>query len=222
MRELVRAVRAIWDAWDTHGPLRFAGAFYRHTLMPPAFVPGRLEHGRPPIGVAAVQERMTEVAGEVADLLLVHPLQTPEFVADVLRPALRRGEERAGRTPGSVAVGLALFVATSEAEREDVRRRVAFYASTPAYRAVLDLHGHGPLGERLHALSRTGGWAEMPGLIPDDVLDRVCVAAPSGAAVATEIRNRYSGLVERVNLHAGEVADLDAWAAVAAAWRASR
>ncbi len=114
---------------------------------------------------------------------------------------------------------MALLVATSDAEREDVRRRVAFYATTPQYRAVLELDGRGALGERLHALSRSGDWDGMAALVDDDLLEDVAVCAPTGAAVVAEIRRRYAGLAARINLHAGAHADLDAWAAIATAWQ---
>ena len=49
MRELILAVRAIWDCWRTGSPLRFRGEFYTHTLMTPFFAPNGsdLDSGRP-------------------------------------------------------------------------------------------------------------------------------------------------------------------------------
>ena len=170
MREYVLALRAIWSAWETGEPLHFEGEFSSHTLMPPAFRPRPQPHGAPPVWLAAVRERMIEVAGEVADGLLVHPLQSPRYLEEVVRPALARGAARAGRDPSAIGVSVAQLVATTPAELEAVRARVAFYGSTPGYRHVLALHGLDDLFGELHELSRTGGWDRMSALVDDDAL----------------------------------------------------
>src|SRR5215211_4691667 len=72
MRDFVAALRAIWETWRTGAPLRHRSRHYTHILMSPAFTPPR--HAHPvPIGLAAVGPRMTQLAGEIADGLLVHP-----------------------------------------------------------------------------------------------------------------------------------------------------
>jgi probable F420-dependent oxidoreductase len=184
MREYVLALRAIWTAWERDEPLRFEGEFYSHTLMPPAFRPRPQPHGAPRVLLAGVRERMVEVAGEVADGLLVHPLQSPRFLDEVVRPTLATGAARADRDPAQIDVCIAQLVASTPAEREAVRRRIAFYASTPGYRQVLDLHGWTATFERLHHLSRTGGWAEMPGEISDEQLDAFAAYAETPQALA--------------------------------------
>jgi probable F420-dependent oxidoreductase len=210
MRELILAVRAIWDSWWDGTELAFEGEFFRHTLMPPAFRPGVLVHPRPRIFLAAVQERMTEVAGEVADGILLHPLQSEEYVRKVVLPALGRGLARAGRRREDVEVSVALFAVDSDAEREDVRRRIAFYGSTPAYRGVLEQHGWGDVGTRLWELSRTSGWDAMPDLVTDEMVETIACCGHDAAEAATVAAARYGGLADRVNIHAGERFDLDA------------
>lgn len=216
MREYALALRAIWDAWETGEPLDFRGEFSTHTLMPPAFRPRPQPHGAPPIWLAAVRERMLEVAGEVADGVLVHPLQTEEYVRQVIRPALDRGADKAGRPAGSCAIAVAQLVAPDEQQREAGRRRVAFYASTPGYRGVLDLHGWGALGERLHGMSLDGAWDRMAAEVPDEMLDAI-VLSGEPAAIAAAARARTDGLVERINVSAPEREDLDAVADVVSA-----
>ncbi|MCW3039530.1 MAG: family F420-dependent class oxidoreductase [Solirubrobacterales bacterium] len=218
MREHVLALRAIFDCWEHGTPLDFTGEFWTHTLMPPNFRPAPQPHGRPPVLLAAVRERMLEVAGEVADGLLGHGLQTAEGLRAITLPALERGLERADRPRGSFEITAGMFVATSEAEWAAARRRVAFYASTPGYRQVLDLHDLGALHERLHALSRSGGWDAMPALVDDDVLALFAVRVRDPVVAAAEIRTRVGGVADRVAL-IGEEPDLEAWAAVAAALR---
>lgn len=214
MREQVLALRAIFDSWEQGTPLDFAGEFWTHTLMPPNFRPAPQPHGRPPVLLAAVRERMLEVAGEVADGVLGHALQTAEGLRAITLPALERGLERGGRRREDLELTAAVFVATSDAEWEGVRRRVAFYGSTPGYRQVFDLHGLGGLHEALHALSRSGGWDAMPALVDDDVLALFAVRGDDPATVADAVRARVGGIADRVAL-TGEDPDLERWAQIA-------
>lgn len=218
MREYVLALHAIWDAWETGGELRFEGEFFRHTLMPPNFRPPPAAHPRPPVLLAAVRERMTEVVGEVADGLLGHAFCTPDVLRDVTLPALERGIERGGREREDVEVVAGVFVALDDAGWEANRRRVAFYGSTPGYRHVLDHHGLGSLFDALHTASRAGAWEDMPALVDDDVLALFCVRGDDPAAVAEKVRARLGGLADRVALVA-EDTPASAIAPVAAALR---
>lgn len=222
MRELCTAVRAIWEAWATGGDLDVRGEFYTHTLMPPAFRPGPARYGLPRLWLAGVKEGMVEVAGEVADGLLVHPLQTERYLRDTLAPALQRGLQRAGRRREDLEVSVALFAVGSDGEREDVRRRIAFYGSTPAYRHVLEAHGWEQLGAQLHELSRTGGWDRMAALVPDEVVETVAVCGSTPDEIVARVHERYRGIADRVNLHAGDRVDLDAWAPLIGAFAAAR
>jgi probable F420-dependent oxidoreductase len=218
MREHVLALKAIFDCWEHDTPLDFTGEFTSHTLMPPNFRPPRTGHGRPPVLLAAVRERMLEVTGEVADGLLGHAFCTAEVLRDVTLPAVQRGLARAGRAREDLEVTAGQFVACSDEEWEAVRRRVAFYGSTPGYRHVLDHHGLGDLFEALHAASRAGDWETMPGLVGDDVLALFTVRGDDPAAAAREIRARLGGLADRVGL-IGESPDLARWASIARALR---
>jgi probable F420-dependent oxidoreductase len=206
MRELILATRAIWATWDTGDPLDFRGDFYTHTLMTPMFSPGASPHGPPPILLAAVGERMTEVAGEVADGMLVHGFTTARYLAEVTLPALERGAAKVGRHRADLQVSYAGFIVTGRDEAElaqaatGTRAQIAFYASTPAYRPVLELHGWGDLQTELHALSKRGEWAAMGELIDDEVLRAFAVVAPIDE-VAAEVHGRFAGLVDRFGFY---------------------
>ena len=216
MREYVVALAAIWDAWESGGELDFRGEFYSHTLMPPNFRPRPSAHTRPPVLLAAVRERMTEVAGEVADGFLGHAFCSAEVLREVTLPALERGLERGGRSRKDLEVTASVFIAVSEEEWEACRRRVAFYGSTRGYRHVLDRHGLGSLHEELQRLSRSDGWARMPGLVDDDVLALFVVRGEDPKAIADAVRERTRGIADRVGL-VTEVTDPAALAPVAAA-----
>ncbi|MFV0306149.1 MAG: TIGR03617 family F420-dependent LLM class oxidoreductase, partial [Desertimonas sp.] len=101
MREMIQAIRAIWDTWLTGAPLQFRGEFYTHTLMTPFFTPPATDlegFGVPKIYLAGVGELMTEVAGEVCDGFLCHGFTTEKYLREVTIPALARGREKAGKT----------------------------------------------------------------------------------------------------------------------------
>jgi probable F420-dependent oxidoreductase len=220
MREHVLALGAIFDAWEHGTTLDFTGEFWTHTLMPPNFRPAPVPGGRPPVLLAAVRERMLEVTGEVADGLLAHALQSADTLRELTLPAVERGLERAGRDRAAFEVTAAVFVATTDAESEAVRRRVAFYGSTPGYRQVLAHHGLGDLADRLHALSRAGEWDAMAALVDDDVLGLFAVRGTDPEAVAAQVRARVGAVADRVAL-VGEAPDLQQWALIARALQAS-
>ena len=88
----------------------------------------------------------------------------------------------------------AVAAARSRAEQA-VKGQIAFYASTPAYRAVLDMHGWGDLADQLNGLSRRQAWDEMTALISDEVLDTFAVTGEKG------LTERFGGLVDRISLY---------------------
>ncbi len=203
MREFILAMRAIWDCWYTDEPLRFEGDYYTHTLMTPMFTPTNNPHGAPPVILAAVGPKMAEVAGEVADGMLVHAFTTADYLREVSIPAIEKGLEKAGRSRDDFQISYPPFVVTgrNETEKEESRvgvtRQLAFYASTPAYRGVLELHGWGELQSELNIMSKRGEWVEMGTRITDDILDAFAIVCEP-EEVATRVKERYGGLADRV------------------------
>ena len=204
MREMILAIRAIWSCWNEDTPLDFRGEFYTHTLMTPFFNPGPNPHGPPPIFLAAVGPLMTAVAAELADGLFLHPFTTERYLHEVTLPALNDALDGAGRDRSDLVVCLPAFVVTGRNDEElaasadRARMQIAFYGSTPAYRGVLELHGWGDLHQRLNALSKTGGWAQMATLVDDEVLAAFAVVGLVEDA-ATQLRSRYGGIVDRLS-----------------------
>jgi probable F420-dependent oxidoreductase len=225
MRELILAIRAIWNAWETDGKLDFRGEFYTHTLMTPFFNPGPNPYGNPKMLLAGVGEHMTEVAGEVADGFLVHGFTTERYLREVSLPALERGAAKAGKTRADLVVSYPGFVVTGpddagvEAADQAVRQQIAFYGSTPAYRPVLELHGWGDLQSELNTLSKRGEWVKMGELVSDEVLEAFAVVAPLDR-VAAEVRARFDGLIDRFSFYAPYKVDPEMWKGVLAGFRA--
>jgi probable F420-dependent oxidoreductase len=203
MREFVLAMREIWSCWQAGTKLAFEVDFYTHKLMTPMFTPEPLAHGYPKVFVAAVGEAMTEMCGEVADGLLAHAFTTKRYFEEVTTPALLRGMERSGRKRSEFQLSCPLFVVTGNDEAELVtnaigtRKQIAFYASTPAYRKVLELHGWGDLQTELHRMSKEGQWDAMGSLIDDEILNEFAVVAPL-SDVARAVRDRCDGVIDRV------------------------
>jgi probable F420-dependent oxidoreductase len=162
---------------------------------------------------------MTEVAGEVADGIIIHGFTTERYVKEVTLPAIERGLKRAGRDRGSFEISGPLFVVTGtndaelEQARKGTRQQIAFYGSTPAYRGVLELHGWGDLQTELNQLSKKGEWVAMGELIDDEILHTFAVVAePEG--VGRELAARYSGVVDRCSFYAPYRSEPERWRAV--------
>lgn len=219
MREIVAALRAIERAWEGGEPLRFEGRWTTHTLMPPTFNPGPNPFGPPPILLAGVGPRMTALAAEVADGYLLHPFHTPASLAAVTQPALAAGLAAGSRDRGDLQVVATAMVGLGAGGDAAVRGMIGFYGSTPAYRPVLEAAGFGGLQPRLHALVRDGAWADLPALVPAELVAAVAVVGEAdevGAALAA----KYAGLADRVAVSLPG-ADPSALAALAAAFRAA-
>lgn len=204
MREYILAMRAIWACWHEGKPLEFTGEFYTHTLMTPMFTPTNVEYGAPKVWLAAVGPKMTEVAGETADGMIVHAFTTENYLRQVTLPALERGFAAAGRKREDFELSYPLFVVTGsdEARFEEaktlVKRQIAFYGSTPAYKGVLDSVDHGELQPELNVMSKQGRWEQMGTLISDDLLEKFAVVGEP-ATIAGQIKARYGDIVDRVS-----------------------
>lgn len=205
MREYIAALHAIWDSWESGGRLNFRGDFYQHTLTNPMFVPPPQPHRRPKVYLAAVGPLMTRTAGCAADGLHCHGFTTADYLRDVTLPALRAGQEAAGRPAAAVDVSLlamAVAAETPEAYEEHcraMRMQIAFYGSTPAYRGVLEHHGWGEAQTELHTLSVQGRWAEMAEVIDEEMLHTIAaVGTPDEAGRI--LAERYGDLVDRLTL----------------------
>ena len=219
MREMIMAIRAIWDTWENGTPLNFRGDFYTHTLMTPFFTPDRADlagFGTPKIFLAGVGELMTEVAGEVCDGFICHGFTTEKYLREVTLPALARGRAKAGKTMEGFEVVGPSFIVTGNNDAEmtqaaaGTRQQIAFYGSTPAYKGVLDIHGWGGLQEELNSLSKQGQWVEMGNLINDEILNTFAVVG-SPEQVAPELKRRYDDVIQRISFYAPYKSDPERW-----------
>jgi len=200
LRDQIGAVRALWQAWQSGEKLDYRSDHYKLTLMSPFFNPGPIEHPDIPIYVAGVNTGLACLAGEIADGFLVHPLHTPRYLREVILPAIEAGAAKAGRARRQVKISVTALVATDPQEKEFTRSQVAFYASTPSYRAVMALHGWEPTAATLSRLAARGRWEELPALVDDGMLDQFSILAPE-ADLPGRLVERYRGLADRLSLY---------------------
>ena len=193
MREIVQALRAIWDCWQNGTKLNFKGRFYRFDLMTPFFNPGPVAHPRIPVYIAGVNQHMCRIAGEVCDGLHVHP-------------AVEEGLRASGRARADFAYATSTFAVVGDTEqelrqaRQSVRQQIAFYASTRTYEPVLAAHGWQDLTPALHRKSVEGDWKGMADLVTDEMVDAFAVTG-TYATIGGKIKERYAGLLDRTSLY---------------------
>lgn len=205
MEDYVAALRAIFRCWEYGEKLDHRGKFYTFTLMTPEFTPPRSGFGVPRIQIAAVGPLMLRAAARMADGVRLHGFATRAYLQSVVQPILDQELAAAGKERGAFEITGGGFVATGPDDAavqravDEVRARVAFYGSTPAYHGVFALHGLEDLGTRLHRLSRDGRWRDMPVLVSDETLDLFCARAPY-EGIAEAIATRFGGLVDTVTL----------------------
>ncbi len=206
LREYIESLRAIWANFQDNKPLRYLGEHYKFTLMTPFFKPNPIEHPDIPIYIAGVNEHLCRLAGEMCQGFHVHPFHTVRYLKELIIPNIEQGALKTGRSAKDCALSCAIFVVTGNDADETaqnklaVKSQIAFYASTPSYSSVLELHGLGELHVQLNELSRQGRWFEMGDLISDDLLNEFAVVAPVDE-LAEAVKARYTGLLDRVGYY---------------------
>jgi probable F420-dependent oxidoreductase len=174
--------------------------------MTPFFSPGPIEHPYIPVFLSGVGDGLAKLAGEIAQGFHIHPFHTVRYLQETMLPAIAAGAEKAGRSRAALKLSCAAFVVTGRnademgAHKTEIKRQIAFYASTPSYSPVLQTHGMGDLQEHLSSLARQGNWRGMGDAIPDDLLEQIAVIAPMDE-LAQAVKARYDGILDRVGYY---------------------
>jgi probable F420-dependent oxidoreductase len=200
LREYIEAVRAVWQTFQTRERLNYRGAFYKLTYMNPLFQPDPMPFSDIPIYIAGVRAYMCQLAGELCQGFHVHPLHTLDYLRNFTLPNIQRGLEKAGRSRQDIQLTCSIFIVTDETQKAEVKRQIAFYATTPSYRPVLEMQGVGDLQEHLSGLARRGKWHEMGAAISDELLAQFAVIAPPDE-IGFAVKERYQGLLDRVSYY---------------------
>ncbi len=176
MKEYVEVIRTVWAA-NRGEEVKHEGRFYNVTM--PTF------HGRPqphrrdvPIYLAAVGRIMARTCGEVADGLLAHPLASPLYLKEVVRPAIAEGAQRVGRKPEECNLTTDWMISisdNSDLARREVKLQLAFYATTRTYLPILELHGRAHIVPDLRSAFEARDKDRMIELIDDELLDQMAL-----------------------------------------------
>jgi probable F420-dependent oxidoreductase len=219
LREQIQVIRAFWDSWQNGTKLNFRGEYYRITLMSPFFNPGPLPSPSGegpgvrsiPIYIAGVNTGLAKLAGELCEGFHVHPFHSTRYLKEVILPAVEEGARKERRKREDVSVSVTAFIATTPEEMNFARAQISFYASTPSYRPVMDLHGWSGVAEKLSAHAAKGEWMEMPMLITDEILNEFCLVADENK-LTEELTKRYDGIADRLTLYTPFVSgEKDEW-----------
>ena len=206
LRDYVLALRALWRCWETGERLKFESPHYNLSLMTPAFAPEPTGLPMVPVTIAAVGEAMLRVAGQVADGVRLHPICSRKYLEEVCMPQMLEGMRRGGRSREHFDIHGGGFVCTGPdeasvaAEMNKARERIGFYGSTRTYLPILELHGLGDLGLKLHRMSVTNQWDKMGAEISDDVV-RIFAACGTYAELPKAIEERFGGAADSVDIH---------------------
>jgi probable F420-dependent oxidoreductase len=200
LREQIQVLRAFWDCWQNGTKLNFRGEYYKITLMSPFFNAGAIEHPNIPIYIAGVNIGLAKLAGELCEGFHAHPFHSVRYLREVILPAIDEGASKERRKMKDVAVSVTAFVATTSEELNFARAQISFYASTPSYRPVMDLHGWGSVAEKLSSYASKGEWMEMPMLITDEMLNEFAVVTEEDK-LASALKKRYDGIADRLTLY---------------------
>lgn len=203
LREYIESLRAIWNAWQNEAPLRYRGEHYSFTLMTPFFNPGPIENPDIPIYIAGVNEKICTLAGEICQGLHAHGFHTVRYLREIVMANVEAGLKKAGRSRSDFELVVPIFTVTGHNDASlqksvvDTKARIAFYASTPAYKVVMDLHGWGEIGDKLSYMARKGKWDEMWQHVSDEMLEEIAVVA-TPQDLPAKLQARYGGLADRI------------------------
>ena len=206
MREHILAINAFFDCWQDGTRLDFQGEFTRHTLMTPMFNAGENPYGKPPVLLGALGPKMTEVAGEVADGIIMHPFNNQTFIEQHALPAVRKGLAKSHKSESDFIISVGAMIATGENEenmraaKDSIKGLLGFYASTPAYIPPMDAIGYADLQPEANRLTKEGKWEQLADLIDDTFFEAFCIY-DEPANIGARVAQKYGSMPDRLSLY---------------------
>lgn len=195
MREYVEAMRAAWAFHRGEEDAAYEGEHYH--VRHPGVTGGGHARGsdlRIPVYVAAVGPLMVETAAAVADGMLGHPFTSDRYIEQVVHERIAEGLAAAGRSRDDFTLAQGVMVAVSEdgdRAREWCKQQIAFYGTTPNYKAVFESYGDEHLTDELRAVFKRDrkDVAALRAAVPDEAVDRYAVAG-----TPDEVRDRLAAM----------------------------
>jgi alkanesulfonate monooxygenase SsuD/methylene tetrahydromethanopterin reductase-like flavin-dependent oxidoreductase (luciferase family) len=196
-REFIDVVRGVL-ASPAHGPFSYDGEIFRVAKYRLPFAEQPVDV---PIWLAAIGPRMQELAGELADGVIVGALHSEESM-QTTRERLAAGADRAGRDPGELSIFYYLTCCVSrdsERARALARRSLVYLAQYPHYRRVYAEEGFGKVAEQVALLVRERAMERAEAAITDEMIARFCIAGT--VPECRQQLHRYSGYPGEPVLH---------------------
>jgi 5,10-methylenetetrahydromethanopterin reductase len=127
----------------------------------------------PPLFISALNPKMIQLAGEIADGVVLNWL-TPSYIRDVVRPNLKLGADRVGRDPAAVRIAT-LTPTCCDPNAEDARwalkRMIGFYCASPHYHRIVAHEGQHwlELARQIKAVWESGDFDRATAMVPDEM-----------------------------------------------------
>lgn len=196
LREAIEATRLIMQGAGAGEPIRYEGDYYDIDIK--GWVrPHPAPRESVPIYTAAVQAGMSRMAGDVADGLIGHPIQSLQWIDEVVVDAFETGLKRSGRDRSDFDYIPTVCCAIDDDEGRALdmaRRTISFYATVKTYRPLWEMHGFGDAAAEAGAAFRRGDVAGVPKAIPDEMVETYCAAGP-----LDKVRRRVEATAERAD-----------------------
>ena len=208
MRDVIGAVQTISNSWQNRTPLNYQGEYFKLDLMSPFFSPDPIEKDIPifPIFLAAVNSKMCNLVGELCNGIHIHPLHSMKFIKESIIPNISEGAKKSSRNLEDIELSASSFVITGIDKdsylksKEFVKSQIAFYASTPSYSKVFEIHGWSDIASELLAMSKENKWTQMSSLINDDILSHFAIEGRPDQ-IADLALKRYENIVHRLTFY---------------------
>jgi probable F420-dependent oxidoreductase len=196
LREAIEATRLIMQGAGKGEPIRYQGSYYDIDIK--GWIrPHPEARESVPIYTAAVQAGMARMAGDVADGLVGHPIQSLRWIEDVVIDGFETGLKRSGRDRKDFDYlpTVCCAIDDDQARANDLARRtIAFYATVRTYMPLFEMHGFGDNAAVAGDAFRKGDLAGVPAAISDEMVDTYCAAGP-----LDKVRERVEATAERAD-----------------------
>lgn len=170
MKEFAQVCRLMWRSNPQH-PVNFEGRSLQIRGYSRLFPPVREQI---PIYFGGMNPQILRATGEVADGWIGGGITSPEFVTEVIKPAVRAGIAKTGRQENEVEYVCPVSCAIN-ADREKARNwgrlHIAFYANVAYYDIVLNLHGFQRETQAIRSAFASGDRAAACQAVTDEMLD---------------------------------------------------
>lgn len=203
MEEYVQAMNAVWQM-ERGEHATFEGDIYRVTRPGLSGMGDAVHRDLPRVYIAAVGPLMTKAAARYADGILGHPFTSLPYLTEHVLPRIEKDLQESGRSRSDFSVCQGVITSISDDRSQAIREaklQIAFYGTTPNYRAVFDSAGDSGLTEILRDVWKRSAGEDLDALVaavPDDAVHKYALAG-TAEDVADQLQS-YIGHADQVIL----------------------